>query len=222
MSEPQPPVEAARPFINVSPRYRLNRFRMFRGMLEELARTRSVVRVLDMGGWPDYWQDMRPLWQDLPLHLTIVNIDITDRDDPPYHSRYGSALDMAGYADNSFDIVHSNSVIEHVGQWVEMQAMAREVRRLAPRYFVQTPNLWFPYEPHYRSLFLHWFPEPVRAAMVLRKRRGFIEASSYDQAMREVQDIHLLSARQMAELFPDARIEREKVGPFTKSLIAIR
>jgi hypothetical protein len=49
-----------------------------------------------------------------------------------------------------------------------MVAFAREVRRLAPSYFVQTPNFWFPMEPHWMVPAFHWLPAPVRVQMFMR------------------------------------------------------
>jgi len=203
-------------------RWRRGRFKRFLPMLERAAAGGKTVRILDVGGAPGFWMSEEDLWGHLPLDITMVNIGAHAEDRPPYKLRPGDACNLSEYPDLSFDLVHSNSVIEHVGHWREMRAMAREVRRLAPHYWVQTPNFWFPYEPHYKSLFLHWYPEDIRAKMLLRKKRGWIEADTFDKAMTEVQDLCLVSARQMAELFPDARIERERVGPFTKSLIAVR
>jgi len=203
-------------------RWRRGRFKRFLPMLERAAAGGKTVRILDVGGAPGFWMSEEDLWGHLSLDITMVNIGAHAEDRPPYKLRPGDACNLSEYPDMSFDLVHSNSVIEHVGHWREMRAMAREVRRLAPHYWVQTPNFWFPYEPHYKSLFLHWYPEDIRAKMLLRKKRGWIEADTFDKAMTEVQDLCLVSARQMAELFPDARIERERVGPFTKSLIAVR
>ena len=208
-------------------RFRRARFQRFRKVLEAAARDAAkdggsrAVRVLDLGGAPGFWRALESEWRDLPLEITIANLGAPDEDDPPFFLRGGNACAMDA-ADNSFDVVHSNSVIEHVGGWRAMQDMAREVRRLAPRYFVQTPNFWFPYEPHYHTPLMHWLPETVRAALVTRWPRGWIHAASFDDAMMEVQAISLLSARQLAALFPDARIERERFAGLTKSLLAIR
>ncbi|WP_336966206.1 methyltransferase domain-containing protein [Sphingobium aquiterrae] len=204
-------------------RFRQKRFSLFRALVEQNFVGKSPIRVVDIGGARNYWAGLKPLWAHLPLEITIVNIGTQAIDDAPYFIRPGDACDLSQFADNSFDIVHSNSVIEHVGQWPEVEAMAREVRRLAPHYYLQTPNIAFPYEPHFRSLFIHWYPEPIRAAMLLRRARGFIKKQAdMNGAMLEIQAINLLSTRQMAHLFPDARIEHERILGFSKSIIAIR
>lgn len=55
---------------------------------------------------------------------------------------------MKQFQDNEFDAVFSNSVIEHVGDYEAQRQMANEIMRVGKRYFVQTPNFYFPIEPH--------------------------------------------------------------------------
>jgi hypothetical protein len=130
---------------------------------------------------------------------------------------------MSDIADDQFDVAHSNSVIEHVGQWPAMERMASEIRRISPAYFVQTPAFWFPMEPHARTLFLHMLPEPMKISMMLRRKRGFwSKASNVGDATRSVQSAHLLDYRQVCYLFPDAKVHREKMFGLTKSYIAMR
>ena len=50
--------------------------------------------------------------------------------------------------------------------------MAAEVRRLAPVYWVQTPNFWFPMEPHFLTPAWHWLPVDLRVAMLRRRALG--------------------------------------------------
>jgi len=206
-----------------SNRFRRTRFERFLAIAREVAAGKGLVRIIDIGGTRAYWHGVEDMWTDLPLDITLINLDTPDSDDGIFHIRGGNACALLDHADNSFDIVHSNSVIEHVGHWPEMLAMATEVRRLAPRYYLQTPNFWFPMEPHYRTLFFQMYPENVRANMLMRRRRGFRGPyQTLDAAMRDVQSVQLLNAKQMAALFPDAQIEREKIGILTKSLIAVR
>jgi hypothetical protein len=114
-------------------------------------------------------------------------------------------------------------VIEHVGSWHDMKAMAQEVRRLAPCYFVQTPYFWFPVEPHNSTLFFHWMPESTRVSLLMRRPRGrWGKAPDVDTAMRQIQSATLLDFRMLATLFPDATIHRERILGLTKSLVAIR
>jgi Methyltransferase domain len=51
--------------------------------------------------------------------------------------------------DESYDIAHSNSVIEHVGSWERQKQFASEIRRVGKSFWVQTPAREFFIEPHY-------------------------------------------------------------------------
>ena len=131
---------------------------------------------------------------------------------------------MPEFAENSFDVIHSNSVIEHVGQWSSMMSMTKEIRRIARSYFVQTPYFWFPVEPHARTPFLHWLPESLKFRLVMARKCGpyWSKAETVDDAMRTIQDSSLLDRAMLSALFPDATIIPEKLFGITKSLMAVR
>ncbi len=118
------------------------------------------------------------------------------------------------FDDQSFDVVFSNSVIEHVPR-ARQELFANEIRRVAPRYFVQTPNRYFPIEPHYQVPFFQFVPKDVQRWVNGRMRVGYKPRGMWE-------DIALLSARQLQRLFPDATIMRERAGGLTKSLMAVR
>ena len=166
------------------------------------------LRILDVGGTTNYWHALPGLYGRNDVEITIVNLGHQRVDDKNLKLRQGDARDLSQFSDLSFDIVHSNSVIEHVGLWRDMQRMAAEVRRLAPSYFVQTPNYWFPIEPHFKLPFVQFLPTPLRS----RIRNVIWPGHS----------IELIGARQMRVLFPDAMIERERIAGLTKSLIAVK
>jgi hypothetical protein len=203
--------------------FRQARFKRLLAVVDDILAKQEACRILDVGGWTTYWQFLEPLWRDRPIHITLVNLTDAPTPDERYSSLTGDARDLSQLRDSSFDLVHSNSVIEHVGLWRDQCRMANEVRRLAPRYFVQTPNFWFPVEPHLRTPFIHWLPMPWRAAIVRLRACGYYpRAESYGQARDIIDDARLLDAQAMAVLFPDAVIERERVVGLTKSLMAIR
>jgi len=203
--------------------YRAKRLKRFVEMADAILKRQETCRVIDLGGNRDYWLDLEPVWAGRKLSFVLVNLQPERLDDARFEAIQGDCRNMSAFADMSFDIVHSNSLLEHVGRWKDMVATAGEIRRLAPHYFVQTPNYWFPMEPHFRSLFFHWLPEPMRIAKVMRRGLGaFPKAETVDDAARFIEDSNLLDVRRFMHLFPDGRLERERVFGLTKSLIATR
>lgn len=202
--------------------FREERFRTYvRPIIDALVSGRGSCRILDLGGDADYWQF------DLPasgVEIWLLNIEAKPPSpDPRFHVVQGDARDVHGYGDLSFDFVHSNSLIEHVGRWADMKRVAAEIRRLAPAYYVQTPNFWFPLDPHSNAPMMHWLPQPLQRRMVSSKARGFYDkAASLDQAMQIVEGTTMLDRAQLADLFPDGEILTENVLFLPKSLIALR
>jgi len=119
----------------------------------------------------------------------------------------GDALDLP-FADGAFDIAFSNSVIEHLSP-ADWSRFAAEVRRVSKRFFVQTPNKWFPIEPHVLLPGYQFLPRSQQRVL-------------WDLMVRDepYDEITLLTASQLTRLFPGSTIIRERVGPSTKSLIA--
>ena len=131
----------------------------------------------------------------------------------------GRSLD---FADRSFDIAHSNSVIEHVGGWDDMVAFAKEIARLADNYYVQTPSFWFPVEPHAMFPLFHWLPVVIRKKIVMRQAVGnWVKATTEADASKIVYSARLLRKDQMSRLFPGADIKTEWLF-FPKSYIAVK
>jgi hypothetical protein len=190
----------------------------FLGILEITPGT----RVLDLGGAPSIWAHV-----PLPLDITLLNLPGTASfgefeilKDPAlkhhtFHVVEGDACHVEQFGDRSFDLVFSNSVIEHVGPPKNQAEFAREVLRLGKSYWVQTPSKWFPIEAH-SGMPLYWFyPEWMRAAL-MRSWRKKVPSWWLDY----IDTTRVLSRRRMAELFPNGHTLVEYFFGFPKSYVS--
>jgi hypothetical protein len=211
---------------DVRSRLRRRRAAPLRAMIEATYRRRGRVDLVDIGGTRTYWNILPPEFlRDHHVAITLVNLPGAPLPalEPGFSWVGADACDLSCFADNQFDIVHSNSVVEHLGSWARMKQFAREARRLAPALFIQTPNFWFPIEPHLMTPGFQWLPVQLQAALLVRTGLGYlVRAPNLDEAMSKAEQIRLLDAKALATLFPDATILREQFGPLTKSLIAVR
>jgi SAM-dependent methyltransferase len=216
---------------SIQPDSRKNRFRAARvaklkTLIDQCLTETDHCRILDIGGTYGFWNVWRDEIDWTRTSIVCVNLNPTHADEGKDGTRIsmmqGDARQLTHVPDGSFDIVFSNSVIEHVGMWRDMQSMAREVLRIGKRHLVQTPNYWFPIEPHARTPFLHWIPEPLAYRVVMFRKCGFwSKAKTVSDAVATVQSAKMIDYKQMKELFPNSLIERERFLGLTKSLIAI-
>ena len=196
----------------VSGYFRTKRMAQFQRLFNVTSRT----RVLDSGGSEFNWT-IAPVKPG----LTVMNLGFNRL--PPNGTAYviGDGLCLP-FGDDAFDIVYSNSVIEHVGGDQEIQAFADEIRRVGRGYYVQTPNRWFPVEPHYLAPLIHYLPKSRHKKLIRNwSIWGWLNRPSPDEAEQFADSIHLLTLSRMKCLFPDAVIRRERTFGLTKSFIAV-
>lgn len=156
-------------------------------------------------------------------NITAVNLDPQHIDKirqyyPKIKATIGDACDLP-WPDKYFDIVYSNAVIEHVGDFDRQKQMAAEIMRVGRRWFVTTPNRWYPFEFHMRIPFITWLPG-----------HGYLWAGriiSYNHVRRkyvfglEQSGIRLLSMRELKKCFPTSKILKQRVTFMTETLIAV-
>lgn len=205
-------------------KFRARRKQKIVSLISSIHAQKGHVRIIDLGGRPVYWNMFgEDFLKSKNAHVTLVNLEDHSRDtDGIFTAVQGDACNLA-FEDNTFDLVHSNSTIEHVGLWSNMEAFAREVRRLAPSYYVQTPYYWCPIDPHAIFPFHHWLPMNVRTKLMMRVRLGkYPKATDIAHATRVVHSTMMLDRSQMRYLFPDAKHTFEWFGPIPKSMIVVR
>lgn len=202
---------------------RSRRFEPFAQLVEQLKeRNGEPVRILDIGGTTGFWEHRGWAGRD-DVQIVLINLEAEAETHPNITSRVGDATNLSEFSDGEFDVVFSNSVIEHLQSYENQAAMAREVRRLAAAYWVQTPNFWFPVEPHFLTPAWHWLPVGVRVALLRRRRWGWRGPCPDPVEARElVREVRLMRSKEIKRIFPDADLVSERIGPFTKSFVAIR
>jgi hypothetical protein len=173
------------------------------------------LRVLDLGGTPQFWRQA-PV---RPLSVTTVNLSADRASEPWITTIVGDACE---YDDSGFDLVVSNSLLEHVGGAARRQQLAEVIRRSAARCWVQTPYRYFPLEPHWLFPGFQWLPLPARVAVTRHWRYGHRHQVDPKRALELVLEVELVGITEMRSLFPDARLWLERAGGLVKSLVAIR
>ena len=178
----------------------------------------ASMRVLDLGGLPDFWRKSATR----PAHVTTVNLLSADADEPWADHLVSDACEPEGLAGKEFDLVVSNSLLEHVGGYVRRRQLADVIRGFADRHWVQTPYRYFPIEPHWAFPGLQFLPVPARAAAVRLWPLGHASIRGRAESTDGVLGTELLSLTEMRLLFPDSDIWHEKAAGLTKSLVAVR
>jgi hypothetical protein len=180
----------------------------------------AEMSVIDLGGRVETWASV-PV---RPRHVHIVNLESQTGEIPPWvEVTYGDACDLpASVRRRRYDLVYSNSVIEHVGGHERRLRLADAVHTLAGSHWVQTPYRYFPVEPHWIAPGMQFLPVAARTAVARRWPLGHTRPADRAEAVESVLWIELLDRTQMRHYFPHSTIRAERFAGLTKSLIAVR
>ncbi|RCG31096.1 class I SAM-dependent methyltransferase [Sphaerisporangium album] len=197
------------------------------GMLLERFPDLAHMEVVDLGGTVRTWT-RSPV---RPAHVHLINPEppvkgVADDVLPDWVTmEIGDACDLPAHLrERRFDLVFSNSVMEHVGGHERRARFADSVHMLSDRHWVQVPYLYFPVEPHWVFPLFQFLPLPAQTAIAARwplsawgKR-----PRSRAEALPLVMEVELMSRTQMRHYFPGSDLIAERFAGLTKSLIACR
>jgi len=198
-----------------------------------LMKPQDGISILDLGGeWGDFLARIKHR-----LQAEFVSADIRGDDRLSVEQKYGFEFVLIDeekplpFKDKAFDVIISNSVIEHVtlpkevcltsipqAEWASssmqrQRQFATEIRRVSKSYFVQTPHRSFPIETHTWLPFVNFLNHNRATSLVRFTDKYWIKHCGYV-------DWNLLSPVEMKDLFPDAELYIERCLGFPKSIIA--
>jgi len=207
--------DSPRSFAN---RLRSRRFEQFEAWATRMPRP---LRILDVGGTTAFWEN-RGWHERTDVEILTLNLEPEPQQHASVKPIVGDATNLVDFADHSVDIVFSNSVIEHLFTFENQRRMAAEVRRVGKAFWVQTPNFWFPIEPHFHFIGWQWLPLAVRSSIIQRRACGWRgPCSDPVGAKRLVEEVRLLTRKEMEVLFPSAVLIPERFGGLVKSWTAV-
>lgn len=191
-------------------------------MFYELFDVTASMRILDLGGTPYFWQLAPEIGLPAP-RVTILNLVPPPAKLPPSIHWVTADATRLPFSNHSFDVVFCNSVIEHLYTSTAQHQLAAEIRRAAPRYFVQTPSKYFPVEQHLMGFGVHWAPRRWQPVLMRWTTLAGLTAKFDMNLCREFsRELALLNRAQLSSLFPGARLITERFCGLEKSLIAIQ
>ncbi|WP_026950714.1 class I SAM-dependent methyltransferase [Algoriphagus mannitolivorans] len=200
-------------------RFRKKRLEKFEKLFFENFNPESPLRILDVGGTDYFWKDSQIL--NLPdCRIVLLNLHLEKTSHPNIEARIGDATHMKEFEDQSFDLVFSNSVIEHLYTWENQQRMAKEIQRVGKKYFIQTPNKYFPVEAHYALPFAQYMPKKLLFYLLTKTKLSRFQKWDSKAAQQYLDEIRLLDEIEMQRLFPKSKILKEKALGMTKSITA--
>jgi hypothetical protein len=187
-------------------------------MLVERFPNFSQMNIVDLGGDTRLWRAAAVR----PEHVTIVDIASWALGQPESWMTVvqGDACD-ARTISGQFDMVFSNSVIEHVGGPRFRRGFAETVDRLSDHHWVQTPYRYFPLEPHLLFPGFQFLPPAAKVNISQRWPLSHMAGRQDVDHVKYVMDHDLLTITEIRSLFPGSDLLRERAGGLVKSLIVV-
>jgi Methyltransferase domain len=201
-----------------SNRRRTRRFAQFEALAATLPRP---LRILDVGGTNAFWEH-RGWAGRKDVEILTLNLASEEQRYDNIKPLTGDATNLHEFGDGSFDIAFSNSVIEHLFTFENQRRMAAEIQRVGKAFWVQTPNFWFPMEPHFHVPGWQWMPVDLRVSIIRRRACGWRGPCPDPVGARAlVEEVRLMEKSELRAIFPTAKLVPERFCGMVKSWIAI-
>lgn len=195
--------------------FRQKRMALFKNHLQQL---KKPIKILDVGGYEDFWVNAG-LANVSGIHITILNLEMRKSNYTNFEIIKGDGTNLSDFKNNSFDIGFSNSVIEHLYSREQQKKMAEEIVRVGRYHYVQTPNKYFFIEPHYLLPYFQFTPKNFRYFILTKTKLSRFKKWSHKEAQQYLDEILLLSKKDMIALFPSSKLTKEKFMGMTKSFV---
>ncbi|MCH7401598.1 methyltransferase domain-containing protein [Belliella kenyensis] len=199
--------------------FRSRRFFVFEKLIEQNFNRGSCIKILDVGGEEHFWKD-KAFLDKFQVEITLLNLEAKDVDHPNLKAIKGNATDLSEFETDTFDLVFSNSVIEHLYTFENQRKMANECMRVGKKFFIQTPNKYFPIEAHYALPFGQFLPRRLMFFLLTKTKISRMHRWDQGFAKQYLEEIRLLSLADYKSLFPNATIYKEKFLGLSKSFVA--
>jgi len=203
---------------SISSRQRKKRFEFFLKYCSEL---HKPLKILDLGGSDYYWQSLN-FTDNENYKIEILNIENQNTENFKNISFLKKDVrDLSFIKDKEYDLIYSNSLIEHLNNFDEQKKLAKEIQRTGKKYFIQTPNYYFPVEPHFLFPFFQFLSVDMKTKLISNFNLGWFEKQIDIVKARELANsIKLLKEKELKEIFPGCKIYKEKYFSLNKSFIA--
>lgn len=202
---------------SISNKLRKKRFEFFEDYSSKL---KKPLHILDLGGSDYHWRNSN-FANNKDYRITLVNIE--NQNLKGLNNISFIKLDVSGlgyFRDREFELVYSNSLIEHLPSFDDQKKLAEEIMRIGMHYFVQTPNFNFPIEPHFLFPFFQYLSDETKVKLLMKHQLGWYEKqSSRDEALKLARSINMLNKNKLMQIFPGGKIIPEKYFALTKSFI---
>lgn len=204
---------------SIGAKFRAQRLKKFEKLFFKSFNPEKPIHILDVGGTDYFWKCSQV--PNIPgVTITLLNLQQEKTTHPQIKSLLGDATSMQEFEDKKFDLVFSNSVIEHLYTFENQIKMAREIQRVGKYFFVQTPNKYFPIEAHYAIPFAQYMPKSFLLFLLTKTRLSRMNRWKKEDAQQYLDEIRLLNEAEMRTLFPCSKILKEKTLGMVKSITA--
>lgn len=194
--------------------------------------------ILDSGAAGDYHGE-QPFFEDnYNYKENIIGLNININELRSLRKKYKQIpLLLADgcclpFKKQSIDIIFSNAILEHVGNIKKQKKYANEIMRVAKKWFITTPNFWFPIETHWKLPFIHFLPRKFQKHIMDAGKKWFVEnppkipriiqkplKDYFSKHQWYGNGYHLLSVNNLKILFPTSKITKQRTTFYPEVLI---